>query len=249
MHTGETHAPSAGQKVTNDPQAKIPHPESIGVVTSDSLAAESLKDDHGHFGEGNPHAAAMNQPSKSTTTNNTDTRNARKLDAAPDSDTREANKNRNEASQMNAGRGLRSDSGAGSGVQSQHSKSGDKSGGHKSGDHKSSNHKSSNHKSSNHKSGPGVAPTGSYAGADRKAIPSEYFKPHGKNLTTEGFEGNEPNASFNQAIGTEDDPGRLAEKRFASGNARTAHASGNKDYAMDMGQGGQYDALKAEEGA
>jgi len=170
----------------------------------------------------------MNQPSKSTTTNNQDTSSARKLDAAPDADAREANKNwSDQANQINSGRGLRSDSGAGSGVKFQHSSD--------SGVSKSS--------------GPGTAPTGSYAGSDRSAIPSGNFKPHGKSLKTEGFEGNEPNASFNQAIGTDDDPGRMAENRLAGGNAQTASAAGNKDFAMNMGKGGQYDALKVEEGA
>ena len=46
--------------------------------------------------------------------------------------------------------------------------------------------------------------------------------PHGKNLTEGGFESNDSNASFNQEIGTKNDPGRLAEEKMFRLNADTA---------------------------
>ena len=94
-----------GQKVTTDPASKIPIYEGVGTVTSDSLAGESLKGD-GSFGEGNPKAAASNQPSSSTTTNTTDTSNATKLNPAVDAEARDAQAGWSEQQQISAGRGL-----------------------------------------------------------------------------------------------------------------------------------------------
>jgi len=96
-----------GQKVTTDPRSKQEIPESTGLVTSDSLAAESLKGEGG-FASGNPHAAASQQPSASTTSNTTDTSNATRLAPAVDAEAREAQEGWSETSQLNASRTLRS---------------------------------------------------------------------------------------------------------------------------------------------
>ncbi|KAL1798362.1 hypothetical protein ACET3X_002399 [Alternaria dauci] len=96
---------SHGQKVTTDPASKIPIHEGVGTVTSDSLAGESLKNS-GSFGEGNPKAAASQQPSSSTTTNTHDTSNATKLDAAVNAEARDAQEGWNEEKIMNSGKGL-----------------------------------------------------------------------------------------------------------------------------------------------
>ncbi|KAF2798191.1 hypothetical protein K505DRAFT_296976 [Melanomma pulvis-pyrius CBS 109.77] len=94
-----------GQKVTTDPRSKQEIPESTGLITSDSLAAESLKNEGG-FGSGNPHAAASKQPSKSTTSNITDTSNATRLAPAVDAEAREAQDGWGETSQLNASHSL-----------------------------------------------------------------------------------------------------------------------------------------------
>jgi hypothetical protein len=94
-----------GCQVTTDPASKIPIHEGVGTVTSDSLAAESLKGD-GSFGQGNPKAAASNQPSSSTTTNTTDTSNATKLNPAVDAEARDAQAGWSEQQQISAGKGL-----------------------------------------------------------------------------------------------------------------------------------------------
>ena len=67
--------------------------------------------------------------------------------------------------------------------------------------------------------------------------------PHGKNLTEGGFESNDSkNASFNQEIGTKNDPGRLAEEKMFRANADTGG-----DAAMPRQKGttgdNEYDAL------
>jgi len=77
---------------------------------------------------------------------------------------------------------------------------------------------------------------------------SNEFKPHGKSLKEGGdITGKEPNASFNQAIGTENDPGRVAENRFAGSHAQTAGSASSNNKAINVGYGGQYEGLKPNE--
>jgi hypothetical protein len=92
-------------QVTKDPESTSnPKIEKPGTITSDSLAAESLRDG-GSFGLGS-HAAASQQPSASTNTNNTDTSGATTLPAAPDAEARQALEDWNEDAQFNAARGV-----------------------------------------------------------------------------------------------------------------------------------------------
>ncbi|CAD0113416.1 unnamed protein product [Aureobasidium uvarum] len=96
---------SSGTKATNTNEGiNNPKIEKAGIVTSDSLAGESLNSG-GSFGAGN-HPAAMSQPSSSTTTNNTDTSGATILQAASDAEARQALEDWNEEAQLNAARGL-----------------------------------------------------------------------------------------------------------------------------------------------
>ena len=67
--------------------------------------------------------------------------------------------------------------------------------------------------------------------------------PHGKNLTEGGFESTDSkNASFNQEIGTKNDPGRLAEEKMFRANA---DAAGDAAMPRQKGMTGdnEYDAL------
>ncbi|KAF2643872.1 hypothetical protein P280DRAFT_219712 [Massarina eburnea CBS 473.64] len=142
---------SAGTKVT-DPHSTIS--ESVGVVTSDSLAAESLKGS-GSFGEGNVHAAASKQPSHSTTTNNTDTSGSTKLPPAADAEAREAQEGWSESQQLQAAKGLGKDAGIGP-TYNVNTTGGNSSVG---------------------------GPVGGYAGASEKAQVPGVGLPKGKNLT------------------------------------------------------------------
>ncbi|KAF8858934.1 hypothetical protein BDZ45DRAFT_673675 [Acephala macrosclerotiorum] len=66
----------------------------------------------------------------------------------------------------------------------------------------------------------------SNAGTAASYVNSQYVDvggPKGSNLT-EGIEGNPKNASFNQDIGGKNDPGRLAEEKFARDNAEGGDA-------------------------
>lgn len=111
-------------QVTTDPASKVPIHEGVGTVTSDSLAGESLKGD-GSFGEGNPKAAASNQPSSSTTTNTTDTSNATRLNPAVDAEARDAQQGWSEQVQISAGKGLSHVSDANGGVTGGYAGAGD----------------------------------------------------------------------------------------------------------------------------
>lgn len=218
-------ATSHGQKVTTDPRSKEAIPEAVGIVTSDSLAAESLRTT-GQFGhEG---TQASKQPSRGTTTNTTDTSNATKLNPAVDAEAREAQDGWNESARLNAGAGLGKEAGVGptynisatGGVPSTAGTQGS--------------------------TGIPVAPTGAYAGS---AIPEEVLKPKGKNITEGGFDDSAPNASFNQEIGTEKDPGRVAEQQFEARNAQSGFDSGRGPRQNGVTGETAYDALNSNESA
>ena len=103
------------KKVTSDPRTQsAPKNENPGVVTSDSLAGESITGG-GSFGANSDARGPMNQPSASTNTNTTDTSGARTLDAAPDAEARLAQEGWHETSQLNAGSSLSGQSSGGAG--------------------------------------------------------------------------------------------------------------------------------------
>ncbi|KAF2733928.1 hypothetical protein EJ04DRAFT_577243 [Polyplosphaeria fusca] len=213
---------SAGQKVTTDPKSKQEIPEAVGIVTSDSLAGESLKSG-GAFGEGNPHAAASKQPSAGTTTNNTDTSGATTLPPAVDAEAREAQEGWSENAQLNAGRGLGKEAGVGPTYATTGSTG-----------------------TTNSSSDP-EAVTGGYAGAADSARNPGELKPKGKNLTEGGFDDSAPNASFNQDIGGKNDPGRVAEANYQLRDAQQgADAAGGPRQSAVTGDTA-FDALKSEE--
>jgi len=228
---------SYGTKVTNDPSA-TDIPEAVGTITSDSLAAESLKGE-GHFGEGNPKAAASSQPSYGTTTNNSDTSGATTLDAAPDADAREAQAEWGETSQLNAGRGLGKEAGRGPTYNTPAN-----------GARNNSGSGSGEYNTTSGGSGHiPLAPTGGYAGAAELGRDPGELKPHGKNITEGGFDSGAPNASFNQDIGGKKDPGRFAEANFQKRNAQSAFDSGSGPRQSQVTDDGQYGTLRSEEDA
>ncbi|KAF1965974.1 hypothetical protein BU23DRAFT_603886 [Bimuria novae-zelandiae CBS 107.79] len=206
---------SAGTKFTSTDATKN---EPTGLVTSDSLAGESLKSG-GAFAADNPHAAASKQPSASTTSNTTDTSSATKLPPAVDAEAREAQEGWSETSQLNAAKGLGKEDGVGptynvggtAGVAS--GRSGD--GGFNPGSE---------------------APTGGYAGASERARGKGELRPHGANITED------PNMSgetkFGE-VGTKEDPSRAAEldrqKRDALPGGAGAGAAG-EDYSAQKGE-------------
>lgn len=169
--------------------------EGTGVITSDSLAAESLKSG-GDFGKGQG-AAASGVPSKSTTANTTDTSGATILKPAVDA-------------------AHRDDDSSASAVPS-----------------KPYNTTAGGPQTSLVSSGSGAA-AGTTSG-------SSHDKPKGTNITERGFDSSAPNASFNNEIGTKNDPGRVAEAKFEADAAMTGGEGsypGSGDDKLHGGKGG-----------
>ncbi|KAI9759509.1 MAG: hypothetical protein M4579_002268 [Chaenotheca gracillima] len=222
---------SAGTKVTSDPERyQNPTKEGPGAITSDSLAADSSRSG-GAFSE-NRNAEPQGVSSHSTTSNNTNTSGATTLPPAPDAETRQNAVDENTAGNAKGSAGLKYAEGAGGqgNFAGQHSAEYGYSGGPTSA------------KQTQQPGGSGssnIAPGPTYVGADVTGQPRD-AKPKGKNLTEGGFSSDDPNASFNNEIGTKNDPGRLAEGVFqrsvaesgpdAGGGPRQKGVDGNQPF-------------------
>lgn len=68
-------------------------------------------------------------------------------------------------------------------------------------------------------------------------------KPHGKNITEGGFEGEAKNNDFE--IGSDQDPGRAALQKMQASNASAAGGAGPQQ--ADISDDSQYGALNNEE--
>lgn len=83
--------------------------------------------------------------------------------------------------------------------------------------------------------------------ASVQSQPAQTGKPKGKNITEGGFDDDPSNnASFNNEIGTENDPGRQAENDFQR-NAQSASGATGAFQRPGEGSDNQYDALKEEQ--
>jgi len=225
---------SHGQKVTTDPEAQTnPKNENPGVVTSDSLAGESLNQG-GDFGTNSGALAPNAQKSAGTTTNNTDTSGATTLDPARDSNARQTDELSGSGGQQNVSSQHQSERQANTFAVTPGT-SGSSEGG--SGAAASGGASGRNVGGAGAVAAGGVGdttnqPTGSGAG-----IPSSIAGgPKGANLTEDPNLGE---ASGSAEIGSENDPGRLALGRTdvpVSGGAGAAQGEVTND--------GQFDALK-----
>ncbi|KAK4506721.1 hypothetical protein PRZ48_000454 [Zasmidium cellare] len=198
---------SAGQKVTTDPETlQNPKNENPGVVTSDSLAGESIQQG-GSFAANSDARGPLGQPSHSTTTNTTDVSNATRLDPAPDAEARLANSEWSEAEQLNAGTKLGKESGVGP------------------------TYNASVGSATNSSSGNGAAAPG-YASHPAPSQ-GDTFAPKGKNIQEGGFDSSAPNASFNSDVGSKNDPGRAALNQFEQENVPVAGGAGPRQGQID----------------
>lgn len=206
-------------QVTKDPSTfQDPKNEGPGVVTSDSLAGQSVKEG-GSFAANSDTRGPMSQPSSSTTTNTTDTSGATVLSAAPTAEAREASAGWNESAQLNAGRNL--GSGAGPTYSAQAS------GG--AGD-------------------AGLPPPGSGQGAAAPGYAShpapsmgDNFLPKGQNLHEGGFSSDDPNASYTSDIGGQNDPGRAALGAFEARDVPVSAGAGAR--GQNVSGEGQFNKL------
>jgi hypothetical protein len=177
-----------------DPNAQVIQ-EGAGAVASDSLAAESTRAGGG-FSE-NRNSEPQGVKGSNSTFANENTSGATRLDPAPDAEARLAQEDAKEERKL------------GSGATSYPSSAGGQSKG------LAVENTEGSYETGGASSNAGTAP--SY-------VNSQFIKdqagPHGKNLTEGGFESDDSkNASFNQEIGTENDPGRLAEEKMQRTNA------------------------------
>ncbi|KAL2357259.1 hypothetical protein BJ546DRAFT_967370 [Cryomyces antarcticus] len=214
---------SHGTKVTNDPASAVKY-EKTGLITSDSLAAESLSHG-GSFGAGS-HAAASAQPSASSTAANTDISGATVLASAPDAESRMAQSEWSEQEQLNAGKGLGKAAGRGP---TYNTPADERNAALRSGEHVGHAYDTA-HGHAN------AAPAPTYVHHD-----GGVGKPKGKNIHEGGFDSDAPNASFNQDIGGKSDPGRLAEKGMQLHTAESGAGSGPRQKKV-TGEG-QFDVL------
>jgi len=223
---------SAGTKVTKGAPEQT---EPTGEVLKDSLAGESLQSG-GAFASNNPHAGVSPQTAKGTTANNTDTSGAHTLEAAQSAGVRDAAKGYDENAELSKG------SSKTEGVGPTYSEATGSSGTDSHGS------KPYNTRTGGTNQG-GTAP--SYVAAD--AASQADGKPKGANLKEGGFDSDAKNASFDSDIGDKNDPGRLAENKFAAasgvGGANTmGSVSGNASTRQTgVTNDGQYDALKETE--
>ncbi|KAN0112742.1 hypothetical protein V8E51_005693 [Hyaloscypha variabilis] len=204
-----------GTKVT-DPNAPSIQ-ESAGPVASDSLAAESTREGGG-FSE-NRNSEPQGVAGANSTFANANTSGAHRLDPASDAEARLAQEDWEEERKLGAGANSYP---AAAGGQSKGLAVENTEGSHQTGGATSA---------------AGTAP--SYVNSQFQ----DQAGPHGKNLTEGGFESNDSkNASFNQEIGTKNDPGRLAEEKIFRANADTA---GDASMPRQKGVTGdnEYDAL------
>ena len=156
----------------------------------------------------------MDQPSRSTNTNTTDTSNATKLDPARDAEARQSGV---ESSKLNEGSGA-----DGKGPTYNIAGGGIGAGG---------------------SAGGPTASSGNAAASSGGALSSASdgtgnLQPKGKNITEGGFDSDAPNASFTQDIGGKNDPGRVGLQQ------QDVPVSGGAGPRQDqVTNDGQFDAL------
>ncbi|KAG2415177.1 hypothetical protein HFD88_006368 [Aspergillus terreus] len=199
-------------KVTNDPEAsRNPISESAGPVAGDSLAAESSMTG-GAFSQ-NRGSEPLGVAAGQSTLNTTDTSAATKLPAAPVGTKREDITRQEKYPDALGGQGnfpgahlpQSGYTGGPTGAKQTQSQ----------GTHASSQQKSSHTQAPASGSGYHSQYNGGQAPSYVADVTGDFGdkKPKGRNLTEGGFDDSN-NASFNTDIGSQNDPGRLAENKF-----------------------------------
>jgi hypothetical protein len=191
------------------------------VITSDSLAAESLQN-NGSFG--NDKAAPMSQPSYSSTTNNRDTSGATVLVSAPNSRERDSDSTYSGIGESTSGNAQDTNTGIGP----THNNSEDD---------RPSQSDGFNH----HRRQPDTTDAPTYVKSEE--LERNRGKPKGQNLTEGDFDENAPNASFNNEIGTDKDPARLAEQKIQLMNVQSGVDIGRRTHEDNITGNVGYDVL------
>jgi len=217
-------------QVTTDRQTlSNPKNENPGVVTSDSLAAESINEG-GSFGANSDSRGPGPQPSYSTTTATTDVSSATRLE--PTTNARSRVGEGEEAGLEDRAMGSRDALGRGETESAPliSSTGGNTMGGTGPGPQTSSS------------STGGSAPTQTSSASVEGY--GENSRPKGQNITEGGFDPNLPNASRNTDIGSKNDPGRAGLQDLQ--NANTPFAGGAGPSESEITNTTKYDALDGE---
>ena len=255
-------------KNTSDPEGyRNPKNEGPGAIASDSLAAESVNSG-GEFSK-NPNSEPLSVSGSSSTFNNTDTSGATTLGPTPDAAEREAKEAWQETSDGAKGPGgLKYPEGLGGQgtFDGQHNLDG-YTGGPTSAKEDLSDNSGVYQASGIRGGGPGADdsredynPGGSGGNPDSsdsntapsyvssvQSQPAQTGKPKGKNITEGGFDDDPSNnASFNNEIGTENDPGRGAEQTMQL-NAQSASGGTGPRQKLGESDNSQYDVLQEEQ--
>ncbi|EPS25271.1 hypothetical protein POX_c03674 [Penicillium oxalicum] len=210
-------------KVTTDPRAyQEPIAEPSGPVASDSLAAESVRSG-GAFAE-NRGADPVGPSGNKSTLNTTDTSAASELPSAAAGSLRENTQRQEKYPEALGGQGNFPGThvnGYAGGSTAAKQEMGMHQGGHAASQQSSGQAKASSSTSSSQHVG-GQAP--SYVSDVTPGHQAQ--QPKGANNQQAQFGSEDKNASFNAEIGSENDPGRLAEQKFQQINAHSANDSG-----------------------
>ncbi|KAF2102734.1 hypothetical protein NA57DRAFT_52288 [Rhizodiscina lignyota] len=241
---------SDGTKFTSSSERyDNPTQEGTGFVASDSLAAESMRDSSSGFASNDPNAGASGQAAYGATASNTDTSGATRLDPASDAQDRfDRQGGYDERSELNSARGTGKEGGVGP---TYNVGGGDSygSGGGQRDDTYSTSRSGADSYGADGSGNAGAAP--SYVGANERAQDSEARGgPHGRNIQEGGFDDSAPNASFNQDIGGENDPGRYSERQFQKTDAQSGYDAGGSGPRQDQISGGNtYGELRNDQDA
>ena len=248
---------------TSDPEARNPVNEGTGAIASDSLAAESINSG-GKFGE-NPGAAPLSVSGSNSTFKTSDTSGATTLPPAPNATervTEAAHHNATDEDRGPGGQKYPEGLGGQGTFDGQHNADGYAGGASSAKQEVSEQNGGENLYQASGIRGGGTdddvteeGDKGDFNGSPTNTAPTYVSslkpdaaeKPKGKNITEGGFDSDPSNnASFNNEIGTENDPGRAAEQKFQTTAQSASGATGPKQKLGDSDKS-QYDVLQSEQ--
>ncbi|PCG93958.1 Hypothetical protein PENO1_080820 [Penicillium occitanis (nom. inval.)] len=228
---------TGGTKVTTDPASNIRRQENSGAVTSDSLAGESVRQG-GAFSQ-NPNSEPLSVSGSNSTFNNTNTSGATTLRSAAQAGDRDTDRKERYPDALGGqgkypGAHVPESGYAGGSTQAKRELG---IGGHQ-------------HQYNTTERGAAAAEaggSGGYRSEHKGGTAPNYVtpvvqnmgntKPNGVNIKEGGFDSNpKNNASFNSDIGTNNDPGRLAEQTFQKYKAQSGANAAYTNPTVDANQ-------------
>uniref|UniRef100_A0A093UYB5 50S ribosomal protein L25 n=1 Tax=Talaromyces marneffei PM1 TaxID=1077442 RepID=A0A093UYB5_TALMA len=227
---------TGGTKVTTDPASSIPHQEGPGAVTNDSLAGESVRQG-GAFSQ-NPNSEPLSVSGSNSTFNNTDTSGATTLRSAAQAADRDIDRKERYPDALGGqgqypGAHIPESGYAGGSTQAKRELG---IGGHQ-------HQYNTTERAAAAEAGGSAGFRSEHNGGTAPSYITPVVqnvgntKPNGVNIKEGGFDSNpKNNASFNSDIGTNMDPGRLAEQKFQKYTAQSGANAGYTNPTVDANQ-------------